>query len=465
MSEVTPNLNVILIASIVEIILYSIIVITIIYYIIKHFSILHFTNNYYKYKDQPTGAMAATVAGKNPREVFEGSFTNKIKPVFQKFLSFLTPVFSGFTKILTSFGININSIRNVLMPIRTFFAKATSMFYTRLNNFMIGITYILQKLRIIMQKTLGGFYMVVNTMEHIRYMFMSISNSPLIPVAEKLGGSVSWIGKTMRKLGLCFHPNTLVSTINGLVPIEKIALGDKIDEDNVVEGIIISKMIDPYYNYKNILVTGTHLVSENNQWIRVEDSNYKIETNETSYYQYCLITTNHTIPIFNGNETILFRDYIENIDPEVNTKVRQIILESLNNKPNYNLYANFDWKHGFLPNTTIQLENGSEKSIRDIKIGDILSDNNQVLSIIYHLPQNHRIFNINGIKCSENTLVYDNEWKPINETNYKYETIYTPLINIVTEKETIEINGILFRDFLENHSQEICSLINNVLHH
>jgi hypothetical protein len=456
-------MNVILIASIVEIILYSIIVITILYYIIKHFSILHFTNNFYKYKDQPTGAMASTIAGKNPREVFESSFTNKIKPIFNKFLSFLTPVFAGFSKILSSFGVNINSIRNVLQPIRTFFAKATTMFYTRLNNFMIGITYILQKLRIIMQKTLGGFYMVVNTMEHIRYMFMSISNSPLIPVAEKLGGSVSWIGKTMRKLGLCFHPNTLVQTKNGHVPINNLALGDQLENGNIVESIIITKMIDPYYNYKGILVTGTHLVQENNNWLRVEDSKLKIETNEISKYQYCLITSNHTIPVFNGLETIVFRDYIENIDPETNTKIRQIILESLNNKPNNNLYENFNWKHGFLPKTNIKLSNGLEIPIRDIKIGDLLENNNEVLSIIYHLPQNHRIFNINNIKCSENTLVYDQEWKPVNETNYPWEYLHTPLINLVTENETIKISGFSFRDFLENHSQEVCSLVNNIL--
>jgi len=328
---------------------------------------------------------------------------------------------------------------------------------------MIGITYILQKLRIIMQKTLGAFYMVVNTMEHIRYMFMSISNSPLIPVAEKLGGSVEWIAKTMRKLGLCFHPNTLVQTTNGLVPIEKISLGDQLENGNIVEGIIITKMIDPYYNYKGILVTGTHLVQENNNWLRIEDSNLKEDTNEISNFQYCLITSNHTIPIFNGFETILFRDYIENIDPETNTKVRQIILESLNNKPTNNLYANFNWKHGFLPNTRIKLSNGKEKPIRDIKIGDLLDNHNEVLSIIYHNPQTHKIYNINGVKCSEHTLVYDQEWKPINETNYHWEYLETPLINLVTEKETIEINGSLFRDFLENHSQEVCSLVNNIL--
>lgn len=460
-------MNVFFISAIVEIVLFSLVFITIIYYIIKHYSLLHFTDNFYKYKDQPSGAIAATIAGKDPREVFESSFTNKIKPVFNKFLGFLTPVFAGFTKILNLFNININSIRNLLIPIRTFFAKATGMFYTRLNNFMIGITYILQKLRTIMLKTLGGFYMVVNTMEHIRYLFQSISNSPLIPVADKLGGSVAWIGKTMHKLGLCFHPNTIVDTESGLVPISRLALGEKIGLNNYVEGIIISKMVDPYFYYKNILVTGTHLVLEDKKWMRVEDSSLKSATSLASDFQYCLITSNHTIPISNYKQTVLFRDYIENLDPHINNHVRQTILDFLNQKPSKNLYENFNWKHGFLPNTPVYLKNGSVKALRDIKIGDILLNDNEVLGIVYHKFDNYHIYNVHGIQCSEHTLLLEDEWKPVLETMYKVSVIYTPLINLITSNEVINLysNGkeYVFRDYLETHNQEITNKVNSIL--
>ena len=75
-------------------------------------------------------------------------------------------------------------------------------------------------------------------------------------------------------IAFCFDPDTLIDMEDGKrKKISCIAIGDKI-KNGIVEGIIkaSSKNID-MYDYKNIIVSGEHLVYEN-KWIRVKESKF-----------------------------------------------------------------------------------------------------------------------------------------------------------------------------------------------
>ena len=116
------------------------------------------------------------------------------------------------------------------------------------------------------------------------------------------------------------------------------------------------------YDYKGIIVSDSHYVFENNQWIMIKDSKISKKINYKKKYLYCLITNTHQIPINN----ILFSDYF---DCHINQKeVQNNILSKLNGCITNNNYNNFPlW--AFHKDTLIKTPNGKKK-IKDFKIGD-----------------------------------------------------------------------------------------------
>lgn len=116
-----------------------------------------------------------------------------------------------------------------------------------------------------------------------------------------LGGPIGGvIGAGLTKLGsklFCFHPSTPIEMIdNNKVPIYAIQLGDLTRGGQVIS--IRHSLAYNLYNYKEILVVGTHAVKENGKWIRVKDSLF---SRPQFYYGevYNLVTTSHRIFVNN----------------------------------------------------------------------------------------------------------------------------------------------------------------------
>jgi hypothetical protein len=107
--------------------------------------------------------------------------------------------------------------------------------------------------------------------------------------------------------GGCFLKGTLITMLNGTrKPVEQVDLGNEV----AIGGKVFATgkfLVKNLHDYKGIKVSGSHMVSENNKWVRVEDSEHgKLLGNEE-----------HTVYVF-GSENrrilindILFTDYFE----------------------------------------------------------------------------------------------------------------------------------------------------------
>lgn len=121
------------------------------------------------------------------------------------------------------------------------------------------------------------------------------------PIGGVIGGTIGGA------LGGCFLPDTLVTMSNGSTKkIIDINLKDNI----AIGGRVFATgqfLVNNLYNYKGVKVSGSHLVNENNKWLRVEDSKIATPLGNDEHIVYTLGTDNRRILINN----ILFTDYFE----------------------------------------------------------------------------------------------------------------------------------------------------------
>jgi hypothetical protein len=188
----------------------------------------------------------------------------------------------------------INAVRAMFDKIRTFVPNIfTSMFGS-----VSTMTIEFEKISIGIRDLMGKIVGVVVTVMYI------------------LDGGI----KTMtsgfnfvRKIGRCFHPNTLVELQNNEIKYMKdINLGDILKNGSIVESVMkINNKNDPipFYvikgcgvNNSDIYVTGSHFVYDENKKIFVPVEKYSkavLVTDVTSDWFSCLITSDHNIKIGN----------------------------------------------------------------------------------------------------------------------------------------------------------------------
>ena len=127
-------------------------------------------------------------------------------------------------------------------------------------------------------------------------------------IGMAVGGPVGGVvGGVIGSVFGCFLPDTKVTMSNGTTKnIIDINLNDNIK----IGGRVFAHakfLITDLYNYKGIKVSGSHMVNENNKWLRVEESKLAKSLGNKEHTVYTLGTDNRRILINN----ILFTDYFE----------------------------------------------------------------------------------------------------------------------------------------------------------
>ena len=127
-----------------------------------------------------------------------------------------------------------------------------------------------------------------------------------------------------------------------------------------------------------ILISGKHIVKEDNRWTTVSNSLLAKKTDNIPYYLYCISTSSGEIKIKNN----IFKDFNESTNKFINYTINSLILTDLNKDLNNNLnscsyaeYVNY-LDSGFDGDTDIEMCDDTIKKIKSIQIGDILRDNN-----------------------------------------------------------------------------------------
>ena len=127
-------------------------------------------------------------------------------------------------------------------------------------------------------------------------------------VGMAVGGPVGGVvGGVIGKVFGCFLPDTLVSMSDGS---KKKIIDIELKDNVAIGGFVFATgkfLVNDIYDYKGIKVSGSHLVNEKGNWLRVEDSKISklISTEDTVVYT--LGTKNRRILI----NDILFTDYFD----------------------------------------------------------------------------------------------------------------------------------------------------------
>lgn len=268
----------------------------------------------------------------------------------------------------------------------------------------------------------------------------------------------------------CFDKNTLIKMNDGTEkPIIDIEIGDKlIDNNEVTAKFKVSTIGSQMYNLDDIIVSDSHMIKEDNKWLRVSDhirSKKIVDYNEK--YLYCLNTESKEI-IVNG---LVFSDWDEITCDDIETIkiIHKTNKYSTNNEHNISFQNNDIHKYfdgGFDGTTRIILKDNSVKEIQNIEIGDILEYEEQVCGIvvldgtkldsqyIYDLgkldprTQSHTQLNIQG---GPNLNICDRNVKFTTTLNLqqkiKKQHNEVKLYHLITNKKTFHVSGVKFYDY------------------
>ena len=127
-------------------------------------------------------------------------------------------------------------------------------------------------------------------------------------IGMAVGGPVGGVvGGVIGRVFGCFLPDTQITMKNGLT---KSIIDINLNDDIAIGGRVFAHakfLVSDLYDYKGIKVSGSHMVNENNKWLRVEESKLSKSLGSKEHTVYTLGTDNRRILINN----ILFTDYFE----------------------------------------------------------------------------------------------------------------------------------------------------------
>ena len=458
--QISMDPNIKFSAAVIEILVIFWIMVYLITKTYKKFKVDDSQKIWHKHKTNPIILPFAGLLGKSFIGNFNGFIGSKVGVIFKPFMKIFHFIFGIFNKIFKNLMKSVNKIRNLTKPIRLFFKRISMMFYKKLSNFTLAITYMVHKMRNSLRRSVSGFNMMFHTLHHIQFAFLSIWNSPLIPMTEKFLPVTDFVYKAFKELGFCFDGDTLIKTLNENVKIKNLLPGTKLIEDNEI--ISCQQFINnsDMYNYNGIIISGSHLVKENNKWIRIADSKISFPIKYLDKYIYCLSTTKGTILVKN----MKFKDFSESNNKVLNHKINNIILQKLNNTSiiTNNLKCNLI-EHGVDENTCV-----GNKLIKNVNIGDII-DNSIVLGKIKIDAKKLDIYTYrNKYILSGNVKVNEKDlWINIKDSIYskKYDNYPKKFIyHLITSNEKIILNNSLeICDYLEVHNKETNETIDTLV--
>lgn len=226
----------------------------------------------------------------------------------------------------------------------------------------------------------------------------------------------------------CFDGNTIFQTIDGEMPIKELKPGMQLKDNSIVNAVMkLSAENETMYNLRGIIVSGSHKVYYENEFIDVcnHPESFEIKDGNEKYKEteiYCLNTSTKKI-ILNG---LVFSDWDE------------IYLEDIHYLRNKGFipktasfeYINEGFHRGFTDKDSVLMNDNTKKTITNVKVGDLLENNNKVVGVVEL---------ISGKSKSHKTLHKTSQKHNLETPNQEY--------NLITEKGIINVNGVVKIDY------------------
>lgn len=399
-------------------------------------------------RDEGSSSLKSTV------DNFTGCFWQRIKIVFSiliKPLTYIIDIFKNILKDLTGMidkiRMQIKIMRNMIFAIVMKMMKkieniisATIMTFGKLNNMMKRQLAIFQNLQYLLETisvTMGGF--VKGSFGKI----LDVSEGLLwaLPIFT-LGPA----GLVFPFMAMCFVPNTPILLSNKIIRnISDINIGDILVDGSRVISKLIFKVPENtiMYDYKGVIVSGSHYVNQNDKWIKVMDalSAKPLRYNGQTLYNIC--TSDFRININN----IQFMDYDEHDYIDEYEIFNNRVLNKINNTCIVPVY-----QHNNRYNRRYKLGLGQGTLINGVKIEDIEIKGDIIGFIQHEIEKTDRIFLIDGIYILEYTKIFkNNKWVCAGdfidaiEVKYPYKYMY----HLVTIDQIITTDKFMCRDLLE----------------
>ena len=244
-------------------------------------------------------------------------------------------------------------------------------------------------------------------------------------------------------------------------------MNDILHDGSIVISVHKFRNFKKLYDYRGIFVSGSHAVLENNRWVRINKSSRAILSDISPEYIYCINTTSGEINIDN----IIFKDYNESVNNLKNLAINSLVLSKLNNftsdiNINDLAYGNKYLECGFDENTKIEMDDFRFKFIKDIKIGDVLRNNNKVSGIVKISGDYVDFYNYNDLIITSSSKVKEvGLWKNVEKTSavkIPRGPIYA--YNIYTDSGEIPVYmDKNYRDYEEIYDDEVNNEIDNLV--
>lgn len=376
---------------------------------------------------------------------FSECMWNTNKSMFDILMTPFRDILNQITQILSGIVKDIQNIRKMINYLRDSMEEIARDIYRKIWSSYLRIAKLFKIFLKVFEKLGQVFVELFDVMLYTVYTFGSLFNG----VVGKIEDIVEFF---------CFDENTMIN-INGgdRKKIKDITTGDILEGNNRVTGIIKFDASNvKMYNYNDIIVSGDHLVMENNKWLRVKDSDISKEIdNYNNSVIYCLITENSLIKIGDN----LFKDYVETNNNFIKKQVYSYIINNLNKNNELYISENINLESGLDGNLKILMENGTFKKLKDINIGEI-TNYGKVLSV--SKIKSNNVCKYNNMIMTNNIIIYkDDKWIPLFMENIENIDYEDDLYHIITECHNININGINMRDFEQISDKNVNNIIDN----
>jgi hypothetical protein len=252
----------------------------------------------------------------------------------------------------------------------------------------------------------------------------------------------------------CFSGKTIVKLKNKENKLfENLEVGDELWDGSVITTFLkLSSAGEDVYKLNGILVSGTHRVYKDMEWITVDKHPNSIRVDDfREPYLYCLNTNTKLIKLSDD----IFLDWDE---------IDYMKLKELRSSCIVDGFLPKNFKHsdihkyldvGIHEGMMIELKDGKQVSIKDIEVNDILRFGEQVYGIVkidaselngvyeYHLEGDKKI------KSSKHILIKDTDLGIFNAGNLSGLEIEKPkyLYHILTNTGTYIVDGVRIGDY------------------
>ena len=406
----------------------------------------------------------------------------------------LTFVINALNTMADKIKNDIQSVRAMFDKVRTMFQKVSQEIMGRIINITIPLQQIIISFKDLLSKiqgtmtaglftVLGSYYTLQSLMGAIAQFIVKILISLAVMIAVFWAVPFTWgvaAANTVIFVALaipmsiilafmtdvlhvnsglkipkvkCFDKDTKITLNDGSTKkISEIKTGDILLENNEVTACInVETKGSIIYCLDDVIVSNSHIVNYLGNWIYVADHPNAIKyVSYTEPYLYCLNTSKKIIKINNTT----FTDWDEIYDSDINEIMSNPFLPI--NKLN-EIHCKLD--SGFKGETKIKLNNDTYRQIKDIDVGDILENGEEVYGVVEINGKNieHQFeYNLGKdlvVEGTSNLVICDEKIKDLttltlNENNKKLlNKNHDKLYHLLTSTDSFYIGNIRFYDY------------------